>query len=120
MASAKPTAPLGPFGEGSKAPASLCRHSALQSLAEVPRASETRALWDVPPPSQPLYGALPSGYPSGQKLTGKIHAGEHGAILAGCGGTRRRPSTRMAVGYGSGTAQDSGDGMRQVAQPSLP
>ncbi|XP_049665351.1 myomegalin isoform X1 [Accipiter gentilis] len=77
MASAKPTAPLGPFGEGSKAPASLCRHSALQSLAEVPRASETRALWDVPPPSQPLYGALPSGYPSGQKLTGADLLEEH-------------------------------------------
>ncbi|XP_074894512.1 myomegalin isoform X5 [Buteo buteo] len=77
MASAKPTAPLGPFGEGSKAPASLCRHGALQSLAEVPRASETRALWDVPPPSRPLYGALPSGYPSGQKLTGADLLEEH-------------------------------------------
>ncbi|XP_052656523.1 myomegalin-like isoform X3 [Harpia harpyja] len=77
MAPAKPTAPLGPFGEGSKAPASLCRHGALQSLAEIPRASETHALWDVPPPSRPLYGALPSGYPSGQKLTGADLLEEH-------------------------------------------
>ncbi|KAM6066210.1 myomegalin isoform 2-T2 [Chlamydotis macqueenii] len=70
VAPAKPTAPLGPLGEGSKAPTSLCQHGMLQSLAEVPRATETRALWDVPPPGQPLYGALPSGYPSSQKLTG--------------------------------------------------
>ncbi|XP_072725129.1 myomegalin isoform X6 [Ciconia boyciana] len=69
VAPAKPTAPMGPFGEGSKAPASLCQHGTLQSLAEIPGATETRALWDVPPPSQLLYGALPSGYPSSQKLT---------------------------------------------------
>ncbi|KAM6396620.1 myomegalin [Pluvialis apricaria] len=77
VAPAKPTAPLGPFGEGSKAPASLCQHSALQSLAEIPGATETRARWDVPPPSQLLYGALPSGYPSSQKLTGADLLEEH-------------------------------------------
>ncbi|XP_075364184.1 myomegalin isoform X4 [Mycteria americana] len=69
VAPAKPAVPMGPFGEGSKAPASLCQHGTLQSLAEIPGATETRALWDVPPPSQLLYGALPSGYPSSQKLT---------------------------------------------------
>ncbi|XP_030352273.1 myomegalin-like isoform X4 [Strigops habroptila] len=77
MAPAKPTAPLGPFGGGSKAPASLCQHGALQSLAEIPRATETCALWDVPPPGQLLYGALPSGYPSSQKLTGSDLLEEH-------------------------------------------
>ncbi|XP_050757109.1 myomegalin isoform X4 [Gymnogyps californianus] len=77
VAPGKPTAPLGPFGEGSKAPASLCRHSALQSLADIPGTTETHALWDVPPPSQPLYGALPSGYPSSQKLTGADLLEEH-------------------------------------------
>ncbi|XP_042663096.1 myomegalin isoform X2 [Tyto alba] len=77
VAPAKPTAPLGPFGEGSKAPASLCRHGALRSLAEIPGATETRTLWDVPPPGQPLYGALPSGYPSSQKLTGADLLEEH-------------------------------------------
>ncbi|KAM6265265.1 myomegalin isoform 2-T2 [Spheniscus humboldti] len=74
VAPAKPTAPLGPFGEGSKAPASLCRHGTLQSLAEIPGTTKTRALWDIPPPSQLLYGALPLGYPSRQKLTGKVRA----------------------------------------------
>ncbi|KAF1611335.1 Myomegalin, partial [Eudyptes chrysolophus] len=77
VAPAKPTAPLGPFGEGSKAPASLCQHSTLQSLAEIPGATKTRALWDIPPPSQPLYGALPLGYPSSQKLTGADLLEEH-------------------------------------------
>ncbi|XP_074688932.1 myomegalin isoform X3 [Strix aluco] len=77
VAPAKPTAPLGPFGEGSKAPASLCRHGALQSLAEIPGATETCALWDVPPPGQPLYGALPLGYPSSQRLTGADLLEEH-------------------------------------------
>ncbi|NWU51719.1 MYOME protein, partial [Dromas ardeola] len=77
VAPAKPSAPLGPFGEGSKAPASLCRHGALQNLAEIPGATETRTLWDVPPPSRPLYGALPSGYPSSQKLTGADLLEEH-------------------------------------------
>ncbi|XP_009318973.1 PREDICTED: myomegalin-like [Pygoscelis adeliae] len=77
MAPAKPTAPLGPFGEGSKAPASLCRHGTLQSLAEIPGATKTRALWDIPPPGQPLYGALPLGYPSSQKLTGADLLEEH-------------------------------------------
>lgn len=100
VAPAKPAAPLGPFGEGSKAPASLCQHSTLQSLAEIPGTTKTHALWDVPPPGQPLYGALPSGYPSSQKLTGKVHAGEHGGIPAGRGGTGRRPGTRMAPGHG--------------------
>lgn len=120
VAPAKPAAPLGPFGEGSKAPASLCQHSTLQSLAEIPGTTKTHALWDVPPPGQPLYGALPSGYPSSQKLTGKVHAREHGGIPAGCGGTGRRPSTRMAVGHGghgSGKGWDRGDGMGQVPQP---
>lgn len=120
VAPAKPTAPLGPFGEGSKAPASLCRHGTLQSLAEIPGATKTRALWDIPPPSQLLYGALPLGYPSSQKLTGKVHAGEHGGIPAGCGGTGRRPVTRMAAGHGSDMGQDSGDGMGQALQPPLP
>ncbi|XP_009271580.1 PREDICTED: myomegalin isoform X2 [Aptenodytes forsteri] len=77
VAPAKPTAPLGPFGEGSKAPASLCRHGTLQSLAEIPGATKTRALWDIPPPGQPLYGALPLGYPSSQKLTGADLLEEH-------------------------------------------
>lgn len=89
-APAKPSAPLCPFGEGSKAPASLCCHGMLQSLAGPPGATETPTLWDVPAPGQPLYGTLPSGYPSSQKLTGKVHAAEHGGILAGCGRTGRR------------------------------
>ncbi|XP_075616358.1 myomegalin isoform X3 [Balearica regulorum gibbericeps] len=77
VAPAKSTAPLGPFGEGSKAPALLCQHSALQNLAEIPGATVTRALWDIPPPGQLLYGALPSGYPSSQKLTGADLLEEH-------------------------------------------
>ncbi|XP_041276074.1 myomegalin-like isoform X8 [Onychostruthus taczanowskii] len=77
MASAKPTVPLGPFGEGSKAPASFCRHGALQGPAELPGATDTRGLWDVPPPGQLLYGALPPEYPSGQKLTGADLLEEH-------------------------------------------
>ncbi|NXD81979.1 MYOME protein, partial [Halcyon senegalensis] len=77
MTPAKPTAPLGPFGEGSKAAASLCQHGALQSLAEITRATETRASWDVPPPGRLLYGTLPSGYPSSQKLTGADLLEEH-------------------------------------------
>ncbi|XP_074007325.1 myomegalin isoform X1 [Numenius arquata] len=77
MAPAKPTAPLGPFGEGSKAPASLCRHGALQNLADIPGATKTRTLWDITPPSRTLYGALPSGYPSNQKLTGADLLEEH-------------------------------------------
>ncbi|XP_064928290.1 myomegalin isoform X2 [Columba livia] len=76
-APAKPSAPLGPFGEGSKAPASLCCHGVLQSLAGPPGATETPTLWDVPAPGQPLYGALPSGYPSSQKLTGTDLLEEH-------------------------------------------
>ncbi|KAF2983160.1 hypothetical protein EK904_001161 [Melospiza melodia maxima] len=74
MAPAKPTVPLGPFGEGSKAPAPFCQHGALQGPAELPR-----GLWDVPPAGQLLCGALPPGYPCGQKLTGMVHGGEHGA-----------------------------------------
>ncbi|XP_075567033.1 LOW QUALITY PROTEIN: myomegalin [Pelecanus crispus] len=77
VAPAKPTAPLGPFGEGSKAPASVCRHGTLQSLAEIPGATKTHAAWDVSPPNRPLYGALPSGYPSSQKLTGADLLEEH-------------------------------------------
>ncbi|XP_048169527.1 myomegalin-like isoform X8 [Corvus hawaiiensis] len=77
MAPAKPTVPLGPFGEGSKAPASFCRHGALQGLAELPGATNTRTLWNVPPPGQLLYGALPLGYPSSQKLTGADLLEEH-------------------------------------------
>ncbi|XP_068055350.1 myomegalin isoform X7 [Anomalospiza imberbis] len=77
MAPAKPTVPLGPFGEGSKAPASFCRHGALQGPAELPGASDSRAPWDVPPPGQLLYGALPPGYPSGQRLTGADLLEEH-------------------------------------------
>ncbi|XP_065505111.1 putative neuroblastoma breakpoint family member 8 isoform X2 [Caloenas nicobarica] len=76
-APAKPTAQLGPFGEGSKAPASLCCHGVLQSSAGPPGATETRTLWDIPPPGQPLYGALPLGYPSSQKLTGADLLEEH-------------------------------------------
>ncbi|KAM3668170.1 myomegalin isoform 5-T5 [Ammospiza maritima maritima] len=72
MAPAKPTVPLGPFGEGSKAPASFCQHGALQGPAELPR-----GLWDVPPAGQLLYGALPPGYPCGQKLTGADLLEEH-------------------------------------------
>ncbi|XP_071607334.1 myomegalin isoform X3 [Heliangelus exortis] len=77
VAPAKPTASLGPFGEGSKAPGSLCPHSTLQSLAKIPGATKPHALWDVPPPGQMLYGALPLGYPSSQKLTGADLLEEH-------------------------------------------
>ncbi|XP_032923211.1 myomegalin-like isoform X2 [Catharus ustulatus] len=77
MAPAKPTVPLGPFGEGSKAPPSFCPHGALQGLAELPGATHSRTLWDVPPPGQLLWGALPLGYPSGQKLTGADLLEEH-------------------------------------------
>ncbi|NXH03122.1 MYOME protein, partial [Loxia leucoptera] len=77
MAPGKPTVPLGPFGEGSKAPASFCQHRALQGPAELPGAPDPRGLWDVPPPGQLLYGALPPGYPSGQKLTGADLLEEH-------------------------------------------
>ncbi|RMC08308.1 hypothetical protein DUI87_14549 [Hirundo rustica rustica] len=77
MAPAKPTVPLGPFGEGSKAPASFCQHGALQGLAELPGAADTRTLWDVPLPGQLLCGALPPGYPSSQKLTGADLLEEH-------------------------------------------
>jgi len=94
VAPAKPAAPLGPLGEGSKAPASLCQHDVLQSLPEIPGATETRAHWDVPCPGRLLHGALPSGYASSQKLTGKVHAGEHGGIPAGCGGTGRSPAPK--------------------------
>ncbi|KAM9543323.1 myomegalin [Guaruba guarouba] len=73
MAPAKPSAPLGPFREGNKVPASPCRHGALQS----PRATESHTLWDVSSPSQPLYGTLPSGHPSSQKLTGADLLEEH-------------------------------------------
>ncbi|KAM7014107.1 myomegalin [Passerculus sandwichensis] len=72
MAPAKPTVPLGPFGEGSKAPAPFCQHGALQGPAELPR-----GLWDVPPAGQLLCGALPPGYPCGQKLTGADLLEEH-------------------------------------------
>ncbi|XP_047936204.2 myomegalin isoform X2 [Anser cygnoides] len=77
VATAKPTASLGPFGEGGKPAASLCQHGALQSPAKAPGASETRVLWDVPAPGRPLNGALPSGYPSSQKLTGADLLEEH-------------------------------------------
>ncbi|NXS56946.1 MYOME protein, partial [Brachypteracias leptosomus] len=77
MTPVKPTTPLGPFGEGSKTPASLCRHGALQSLAEIPGATETCVPWNVPLPGRTLYGALPSGYPSSQKLTGADLLEEH-------------------------------------------
>ncbi|NXH64743.1 MYOME protein, partial [Rhabdornis inornatus] len=77
VAPAKPTVPLGPFGEGSKAPASFCPHGALQGLPELPGAAHSRTLWDVPPPGQLLCGALPLGYPSGQKLTGADLLEEH-------------------------------------------
>ncbi|XP_064310742.1 myomegalin isoform X5 [Phalacrocorax carbo] len=76
-APAKPTAPLSSFGEGSKGPALLCRHSALQSLAETPGTTEPRSLWDIPAPGHPIYGALPLGYPSSQKLTGADLLEEH-------------------------------------------
>ncbi|NWZ22082.1 MYOME protein, partial [Asarcornis scutulata] len=76
-AQAKPTASLGPFGEGGKPAAPLCQHSALQSLAKAPGASDTRVPWDVPAPSLPLNGVLPSGYPSSQKLTGADLLEEH-------------------------------------------
>ncbi|XP_057886290.1 myomegalin isoform X4 [Melospiza georgiana] len=72
MAPAKPTVPLGPFGAGSKAPAPFCQHGALQGPAELPR-----GLWDVPPAGQLLCGALPAGYPCGQKLTGADLLEEH-------------------------------------------
>ncbi|NXY51313.1 MYOME protein, partial [Ceuthmochares aereus] len=77
MAPTKPTAPLGPLDEGSKAAPLLCRHRELQSLAEPSRATEARGLWDVPAPGWPLYGALRSGYPSSQKLTGADLLEEH-------------------------------------------
>ncbi|XP_061859147.1 myomegalin [Colius striatus] len=74
LAPAKSTVPLGPFGEGSTAPVSLCHHGVLPSLAEAPGATNTRSPWDV---AQSLYGALPSGYPSSQKLTGADLLEEH-------------------------------------------
>ncbi|NXG01750.1 MYOME protein, partial [Sakesphorus luctuosus] len=77
VAPAKPTVPHGPFGEGSKAPASFCQHGALQSLAKLPGATSTHVLWDIPPPSQTLYGALPLGCTSSQKLTGADLLEEH-------------------------------------------
>ncbi|XP_027550401.1 myomegalin-like isoform X4 [Neopelma chrysocephalum] len=77
VAPAKPTVPLGPFGEGSKAPASFCQHGALQSLAELPRTTSAHVLWDVPPPGQTPYGALPLGCNSSQKLTGADLLEEH-------------------------------------------
>ncbi|XP_031451576.1 myomegalin-like isoform X2 [Phasianus colchicus] len=70
LPTAKPTALLGPFGEGSKPAASVCQHGALQSLSKPP------ALWDMPAAGQ-LYGALPSGCPSSQKLTGAELLEEH-------------------------------------------
>ncbi|NXN94442.1 MYOME protein, partial [Rhinopomastus cyanomelas] len=77
VAPAKPVAPLGPFGEGSKAPASFCQPSAPQNLAEIPGAAKGHGVWNLPPPGQPFYGALPSGYPSSQKLTGADLLEEH-------------------------------------------
>ncbi|XP_027752341.1 myomegalin-like isoform X11 [Empidonax traillii] len=77
VAPAKPTVPLGPFGEGGKAPSSFCPHSALQSLAELPGATSARVLWEVPPPSQTPYGTLPSGCTSSHKLTGADLLEEH-------------------------------------------
>uniref|UniRef100_A0A8V0YKM0 Phosphodiesterase 4D interacting protein n=1 Tax=Gallus gallus TaxID=9031 RepID=A0A8V0YKM0_CHICK len=70
LPTAKPTASLGPFGEGSKPAASLCQHGALQTLSKPP------ALWDVPAAGR-LYGTLPSGCPSSQKLTGADLLEEH-------------------------------------------
>ncbi|XP_065599856.1 myomegalin isoform X2 [Cyrtonyx montezumae] len=70
LPTAKPAASLGLFGEGSKQAASLCQHGALQSLSKPP------ALWDVPAAAQ-LHGALPSGCPSSQKLTGADLLEEH-------------------------------------------
>uniref|UniRef100_A0A8C5TW97 Myomegalin n=1 Tax=Malurus cyaneus samueli TaxID=2593467 RepID=A0A8C5TW97_9PASS len=65
--------------ERSESPGStpFCRHGALQGLAELPGATNTHTLWDVPPPGQLLYGALPLGYPSSQKLTGMVCVGEY-------------------------------------------
>ncbi|XP_054020904.1 myomegalin [Dryobates pubescens] len=74
---AKLTVALGPFGESSKAPALPCPHGVLQSLAGSPGAAHPHTRWDVPPPSQPLCGALPSGYPSSQKLSGADLLEEH-------------------------------------------
>ncbi|XP_072198832.1 myomegalin isoform X2 [Excalfactoria chinensis] len=70
LPTAKPTASLGPFGEGSKPAASLCQHGTLQNLFKPP------ALWDVPAAGR-LYGTLPSGCPSSQKLTGADLLEEH-------------------------------------------
>lgn len=95
MPTAKPTASLGPFGEGGKPAASLCQHGALQSLAKAPGASDTRVPWDMPAPGLPLNGALPSGYPSSQKLTGTLLGGIPG-------GKGRRRSPRRAVGLARG------------------
>lgn len=89
VAPAKPTVPLGPFGESSKAPALPCPHGVLQSLAEIPGATETHSLWNVPPPRQPLYGALPSAHPSSHKLSGKVHVAKQRGMLAGSRETRR-------------------------------
>lgn len=103
VAPAKPTAPLAPFGEGSKAPASLCQHRALQNLAEIPAAGGTPALRSAAAAGQPLYGALPSGHSCSQKLTGRAPVGEHGGVRLGwAGGTGGRPGTRTAAGPGSG------------------
>ncbi|XP_015724854.1 myomegalin-like isoform X2 [Coturnix japonica] len=70
LPTAKPTASLGPFGEAGKPAASLCQHGTLQNLFKPP------ALWDVPAAVR-LYGTLPSGCPSSQKLTGADLLEEH-------------------------------------------
>ncbi|NXD08535.1 MYOME protein, partial [Nothocercus nigrocapillus] len=69
---AKPPAPPGPFGEGSKPPGSLCRHGAPQGPAQAPAAAKPRVLWDAPPLHGPLCGAVAS-----QKLTGADLLEEH-------------------------------------------
>lgn len=119
VAPAKPTAPLAPFGEGSKAPASLCQHRALQNLAEIPAAGGTHALRSAAAAGQPLYGALPSGHSCSQKLTGRAPVGEHGGRPAWVGRGNRGETWHQ---NGCGTrlwlwGGPAGDGMRGGHEP---
>lgn len=97
LPTAKPTASLGPFGEGSKPAASLCQHGALQTLSKPP------ALWDVPAAGR-LYGTLPSGCPSSQKLTGMKCVGSLGTALLGRLSPRRFRAGGAGGGHGVGWA----------------
>ncbi|XP_064003297.1 myomegalin isoform X2 [Pogoniulus pusillus] len=128
VAPAKPTVPLGPFGESSKAPALSCRHGVLQSLAEIPGATETHTLWNVPPPRQPLYGALPSAHPSSHKLSGADLLEEHLVEIRSlrqrleesiCTNDRLREQLERRLASASKANGLPGDAYSQAAEPAL-